>query len=475
MKKYIDLVAVLLVCAFFLLAMSGCMGKSAYEIAVENGFTGSEAEWLASLAGKDGKDGEKGDKGDKGDRGLTGWEGEDGTYVVRSYVDERSHLMLEMSDGSLMDAGYIGLDKADMGKEPTLSESETFMTRGAFYILESNLDYPIWSSSDPDVARVAANGLIVAINEGVTTITATSVDGKTASCKLTVLDLEYLINSDDEAIIDSYNGSLSTVEIPSVIEGFPVVEIDEWAFFNNQSIEKVILPDSVRTIGYGAFSDCTNLKEIDLGEGLTYLGQAAFISCSSLETVVLPESLTEMGGSVFSECVSLTEIKIPSKITTIGGAMFNSCTYLQSVTMENVEFIEGWAFAGCSSLTEIALPQSLIKVGESAFLNCTSLSSVSFGNSNTIYGKSSFEGCPFTPEIAGDGFLAVNITMYTNTNSTVRVAPDTSSAAVKWLKPNVEVSVIGINADTEWARVNIKGEILYMKTTLLSFDPMENI
>jgi hypothetical protein len=36
---------------------SGADGKSAYEIAVENGFKGTEQEWLESLEGKDGKDG----------------------------------------------------------------------------------------------------------------------------------------------------------------------------------------------------------------------------------------------------------------------------------------------------------------------------------------------------------------------------------------------------------------------------------
>ena len=35
-------------------------GKSAYEIAVENGFEGTEAEWLVSLHGKDGRDGKDG-------------------------------------------------------------------------------------------------------------------------------------------------------------------------------------------------------------------------------------------------------------------------------------------------------------------------------------------------------------------------------------------------------------------------------
>lgn len=45
---------------------SGDNGKSAYQIAVDNGFTGTESEWLASLKG------EKGDKGDTGESGSGG-------------------------------------------------------------------------------------------------------------------------------------------------------------------------------------------------------------------------------------------------------------------------------------------------------------------------------------------------------------------------------------------------------------------
>ena len=53
-------------------------GKSAYEIAVENGFEGTEEEWLASLKGQDGEDGKDGADGDKGDKGDPGEKGEQG-------------------------------------------------------------------------------------------------------------------------------------------------------------------------------------------------------------------------------------------------------------------------------------------------------------------------------------------------------------------------------------------------------------
>lgn len=59
-------------------------GKSAYEVAIENGFIGTEADWLTSLKGQQGEKGEqgiqglKGDKGDTGEQGIQGEKGEPG-------------------------------------------------------------------------------------------------------------------------------------------------------------------------------------------------------------------------------------------------------------------------------------------------------------------------------------------------------------------------------------------------------------
>lgn len=57
---------------------AGIDGKSAYQIAVDEGFVGSETEWLASLKGDKGDTGAKGDKGDQGLPGADGKDGVDG-------------------------------------------------------------------------------------------------------------------------------------------------------------------------------------------------------------------------------------------------------------------------------------------------------------------------------------------------------------------------------------------------------------
>ena len=58
--------------------LTSCQGKSAYEIAVENGFDGDVEEWLESLRGDDGKDGKDGADGKDGENGKDGADGKDG-------------------------------------------------------------------------------------------------------------------------------------------------------------------------------------------------------------------------------------------------------------------------------------------------------------------------------------------------------------------------------------------------------------
>ncbi len=58
-------------------ALKGDPGDSAYEVAVKNGYSGTEQDWLASLQGEDGEPGPQGPKGDPGDSGISDEEWED--------------------------------------------------------------------------------------------------------------------------------------------------------------------------------------------------------------------------------------------------------------------------------------------------------------------------------------------------------------------------------------------------------------
>jgi len=102
--------------------VDGQNGKSAYELAVENGFRGTLEEWLLSLQfgedGKDGADGIDGKNGKNGKDGQDGEDGEDGAGIVNVYIDERGHLIVVLSNDTRIDAGAV----ANLTQSPTLSD-----------------------------------------------------------------------------------------------------------------------------------------------------------------------------------------------------------------------------------------------------------------------------------------------------------------------------------------------------------------
>ena len=92
-------------------------GKSAYEIAKENGFTGNSEEWIASLKGDKGDKGDrglKGDKGDKGDQGIQGIQGEQGIQGIKGDKGDQG---LKGDKGDKGDKGIQGEQglKGDQG------------------------------------------------------------------------------------------------------------------------------------------------------------------------------------------------------------------------------------------------------------------------------------------------------------------------------------------------------------------------
>ena len=70
--------------------------------------------------------------------------------------------------------------------------------------------------------------------------------------------------SEDSVAIYSYNGADKDVSIPAYIKEKPVTEIKDYAFLLCGSVEKIIVPSTVKTIEANAFSGASNLKEVVL-------------------------------------------------------------------------------------------------------------------------------------------------------------------------------------------------------------------
>ena len=196
-----------------------------------------------------------------------------------------------------------------------------------------------------------------------------------------------------------YCTGLTSITIPN-----SVISIGERAFSSCSSLTSITIPNSVISIGERAFSSCSSLTSIVVeNENMIYdsrnncnaiINTATNTLIAGSKNTIIPNSVTSIGEGAFCYCTGLTSITIPNSVTSIGNDAFEGCTGLTSVTIPNsVTSIGEWAFYGCSSLTSIEIPNSVTSIGDRAFRGCTGLTSVTIGNSVTSIGEYAFYGC----------------------------------------------------------------------------------
>ncbi len=190
-------------------------------------------------------------------------------------------------------------------------------------------------------------------------------------------DYEYNVINGGNVSIMNYIGKSSEIVIPSEINGRPVIKIEMASFSGNRNIKKIVIPDSIKTIGQNAFSSCTALKEIVIPDSVKQIGVSAFSDCTSLERAVISNGIATVGAFMFRNCYSLTDVVIPDGITRIDTGAFRHCKKLKSVIIpDSVREICSEAFEYCLSLENVVIPDSVIKIGDNAFSDCPALSNL---------------------------------------------------------------------------------------------------
>lgn len=122
-------------------------------------------------------------------------------------------------------------------------------------------------------------------------------------------------------VLTKYNGNDKEVVVPSEIDGTAIVKI-EGTFYNNQSIEEVILPEGITIIGEQAFYGCTNLKSVILPKSTKIIDNYAFAYCG-IKEIVLPANTHYINEGAFLGCSNLTAIESHAEpITMDGKALF---------------------------------------------------------------------------------------------------------------------------------------------------------
>lgn len=200
------------------------------------------------------------------------------------------------------------------------------------------------------------------------------------------------------------------------------------AFAGDDTLESIVLPDTLLKLSDGAFRGCSSLKSLRVPENVESIGENVLEGCVSLDSVgeygsgcaleipwrepflesfvqgsdiiktvvipegaeeisaglcsgctsltsaIIPDSVVKIGESAFSGCTSLAYVCIPGSVAEIGAGAFSDCTALQMAVLQGgVKALGEGAFSGCAALTDVYIPSSLETVGEKAFFNCEGL------------------------------------------------------------------------------------------------------
>lgn len=126
--------------------------------------------------------------------------------------------------------------------------------------------------------------------------------------------------------------------------------LPEQAFYENEDLQTMILPEGLEVIAAAAFSGCVNLTQIQLPSTLREIGEGAFLGCVSLRHIQLPEGLTAIQDMAFWGS-GLETVTVPPTVTHIGDNAFWDCPALQHADVLNPMAHMGTnAFGSCPTL-----------------------------------------------------------------------------------------------------------------------------
>ena len=264
----------------------------------------------------------------------------------------------------------------------------------------------------------------VIIPDSVTSIGNGAFNGCESLKKINVCSKNYYTQND--MLISSQGVVLSCwSKADNIVLPDSVTSIGNGAFCMCVFLKSVIIPDSVTSIGEGAFNGCESLIKVDmlnknyytqdnmlissqgvvlscwskadnivLPDSVTSIGDESFIWCRSIQSIYIPDSVTSIGYSAFHGCTSLLSINIPSGVTSIGDGAFWECYDLESINIpDSVTSIGNRAFCDCILLNSVIIPDRVTSIGDGAFLGCYDLESINIPDSVTSIGDGAFDGC----------------------------------------------------------------------------------
>ena len=155
---------------------------------------------------------------------------------------------------------------------------------------------------------------------------------------------------------------------------------------------------------------------------------------SSLQTVILPKNIKSIGEFAFTNCFNLTgTLEIPASVTdTIGRQAFSYCSQLTGLKLSGVKFIDKFAFNSCSSLKgNLTIPDSVLTIQSWAFANCNQLQSAHISSTVSEIDELAFNNCSanFTVDVTNQNYSALNGVLFNKDQSFLIQCPISKSGS----------------------------------------------
>ena len=229
--------------------------------------------------------------------------------------------------------------------------------------------------------------------------------------------------------------------LQSIILPNTAISINSYAFgshfYFKNSLNSVIIGNSVTSIGDNAFQFCDSLTSVNIPNSVITIGQFAFYSCEKLTSIVIGDNVTTIGEFAFSSCEKLTSITMGNNVSSIDNNAFAACHAVTSVSIkdisswckiqfdfsssnplnggaklylnneelnelkvpEDVIEIKNYAFYNCDNITKVIIHDGVTSIGKDAFSDCNVLTEVTIGNGVTSIGKNAFSDCNVLTEV----------------------------------------------------------------------------
>ena len=397
----------------WLASLNGNNGRSAYELAVENGYRGTEEEWLASL---------KGIAGDKGDDGNTPKLKIENGYWYVSYGDDDNWVQLGQATGEdgrpgqdgdsmfsgidVSDPDFVVLTLAETGERIRLpryrekfdllfEKSDTEKVKEMEIVCGAGETVEVRYELTPAGAQVAIECIShsaykVSVDEGDRRILVSAPDDPAA-----VADPQseiLVFASDDERTImrklvvkqAKYIRYRATEQLRVTNESFPGDP-----YFRGKECEFID--------GLSSYDPVTGEGKWGYTGTVTQVEPGAFGGETALQSLTLPEGIEYIGSNAFNNS-GLEEIVLPETLVEIDQFAFSKTRLTEIVIPGSVELLRASAFEGKSNggspLEKVVFEGNKIRELElRTFSYCDRLKEIALPEGLESIGYNAFDGC----------------------------------------------------------------------------------